>query len=113
MQPARQINRMIELKYILPTYNWFKPMLIELQLTHSKKKPLRVQLSFLTWSRRDYTNMNSIFDPPLTENTSMTTYWGGIAGCAKSLGVCHAANAADAPIVLICESYEKDEHFLR
>ena len=48
MQPARQINRMIELKYNLATHNWFKPMLIELQLTHSKKKPLRVQLSFLT-----------------------------------------------------------------
>ena len=48
MQPASQIIRMIELKYILPTHNWFKPMLIELQLTHSKKKPLRVQLSFLT-----------------------------------------------------------------
>ena len=57
--------------------------------------------------------MNSIFDPTLPENISMTTYWGGIAGCAKSLGVCHAANAADAPIVLICESNEKVEHFLR
>ena len=31
MQPARQIIRKIELKYILPTHNWFKPMLIELQ----------------------------------------------------------------------------------
>ncbi len=57
--------------------------------------------------------MNSIFDPTLPENTSMKTYWDGIAGCAKSVGVCHAANAADAPIVLICESNEKVEHFLR
>ena len=57
--------------------------------------------------------MNSIFDPTLPENTSAITYWDGIAGCAKSLGICHAANAADSPIVLICESNEKVEHFLR
>ena len=37
MQPARQIIRIGELKYILPTHNWFKPMLIELQLTQSKR----------------------------------------------------------------------------
>ena len=57
--------------------------------------------------------MNSIFDPNLPENTSKITYWDGIAGCAKSLGICHAANAADSPIVLICESNENVEHFLR
>ena len=57
--------------------------------------------------------MNSIFSPTLPEDTSTITYWDGIAGCAKSVGICHAANLADAPIVLICENNEKVEHFLR
>ena len=57
--------------------------------------------------------MNSIFDPTLPTNTSTTTYWYGISGCAESIGICHAANAADAPLVLICESNERVDHFLR
>ncbi len=57
--------------------------------------------------------MNSIFDPTLPINASTTTYWHGISGCAESIGICHAANTADAPLILICASNERVEHFLR
>lgn len=57
--------------------------------------------------------MSSIQNPILPQNYYSTCYWRNTSGSATSIAICNAADKADAPILMLCESNEIVEQFIR
>ena len=57
--------------------------------------------------------MSSIQNPILPQNYYSTCYWHNTSGSATSIAICNAADKADAPILMLCESNEIVEQFIR
>ena len=57
--------------------------------------------------------MNSVFNPTLPIDKSAVLYWDGTPGCSKSVAICHAANLAEVPILLLCETNENVDQSIR
>ena len=57
--------------------------------------------------------MNSAFNPTLPIDKSMALYWSGTPGCSRSIAICHAADLAEVPILLLCETNENVDQSIR
>ena len=57
--------------------------------------------------------MSSVFSPSLPTDGYHTCYWQGLNGSAESLALVQAAIRAEGPILLVCDSNESVEKYLR